>query len=65
MSREPILIVLGTLLAVSPFVGMPPSWFAFFLPVTGALIVVIGYTLNKKKKQQALLSHETSSTVGS
>lgn len=65
MSREPILIVIGLLLAASPFAGMPPSWFVFFLPVVGLLITVIGYTLSKKKKQQALLSHETSSAVGS
>lgn len=65
MSREPILILLGTLIAISPFIGMPPSWFAFFLPIAGLLVAVIGFTLNKRKKQLASLPHETSSTVGS
>jgi hypothetical protein len=65
MSREPILILLGTLIAISPFVGMHPSWFTFFLPIVGLLIAVIGFTLNQKKKQLAAPPHETSSSVGS
>lgn len=60
MSREPILIVLGILLSISPFVGMPPSWFMYFLPVMGALVALIGFTLHQKRKQRAHLTHETS-----
>ncbi len=60
MSREPILILLGILLGISPFVGMPPSWSTFFLPVMGVLVAFIGFTLHQKRKQRAYLTHETS-----
>jgi len=65
MSREPILILLGILLAISPFVGMPPSWFVFLLPTLGLLVAMIGFTLNQKKKKPISLSHETSPSVDS
>ncbi|MEK7201650.1 MAG: hypothetical protein AAB737_03385 [Patescibacteria group bacterium] len=61
MSREPILIYLGVLVAVTPFIGLPLSWLSFLLPICGALIAFIGITLTRRKRMSTLPAHEVSS----
>lgn len=45
MSRESMLMVLGVLVALSPFIGLPLAILAWLLPVVGVLIVLIGIGL--------------------
>ena len=49
MSRESTLILLGILVALTPFVGLPLLWRAILLPIFGALVVLIGITLRAHK----------------
>ncbi len=49
MSRESTLILLGILIALTPFVGLPLLWRAILLPIFGALVVLIGITLRAHK----------------
>lgn len=44
MSRESVLIVVGILVAISPFSGLPVSWLVWILPIMGAIVAVIGMT---------------------
>ncbi|HEX8591656.1 MAG TPA: hypothetical protein VF696_02860 [Candidatus Paceibacterota bacterium] len=44
MSRETLLIVLGVLVAASPYLGMPLSTLATVLPVAGLVVAAIGAT---------------------
>lgn len=57
MSREPILSVLGVLVIIAPFAGLPLSWLSVFLPVIGILILLIGVTLTVRKRDARLLTH--------
>lgn len=40
MRRESFLILLGVLVLVAPFVGLPFSWLAWILPILGVLIII-------------------------
>jgi hypothetical protein len=48
MSRESILMILGVLVAVSPWSGVPLSILAWILPVLGLAVVFIGFTLRTR-----------------
>jgi cell division protein FtsW (lipid II flippase) len=61
MSRESLLILLGLLVAVLPFLGLPLFWLSIGYPVIGALVVLIGLTLARRKKRATVPIHETSS----
>ena len=50
MHRESLLIVLGILVAIALFVGLPISWLRFILPALGILIVFIGFTLRNRRR---------------
>lgn len=52
MSREPLLFILGLVVAISPFVGLPLLWLSVLLPVCGLAIALIGFTLVRRKSQQ-------------
>ncbi|MBP7741246.1 MAG: hypothetical protein KA104_00960 [Candidatus Pacebacteria bacterium] len=58
MSREPILVYLGVLVALAPFSGLPLSWLSFILPLLGVLIAFIGVTLTLRKNRASTTSHE-------
>lgn len=62
MSRESILIVVGILLMVSPFIGLPLSILMWFYLAFGLLIASIGASLRLRKKRRALV-HEASQPV--
>jgi len=49
MTRESLLIVIGALLALSPFLGLPYSWLMVLVPALSAVVIVIGVTLRKKR----------------
>lgn len=52
MSRESALIILGILVAVSPFVGLPLSVLAWILPVLGILTAIIGLALRLRRQRR-------------
>ncbi len=44
MSRNRILTLLGVLIFLSPFIGLPYSWLTVILPVLGVLVLIIAFT---------------------
>ncbi|HEV7121512.1 MAG TPA: hypothetical protein VGN56_01645 [Candidatus Paceibacterota bacterium] len=52
MSRERLLMLLGILVLVSPFVGLPLSLLAWVLPVLGGLVLGIGASYAMRKRMQ-------------
>lgn len=51
MSRETALIVLGVLVALSPYLGLPLSILGIVLPILGLVILGIGVTLRMRVVQ--------------
>ena len=51
MNRESVLIILGILIAFSPYSGLPLSILAFVLPVLGLLVAAIGMTMRIRRKR--------------
>jgi hypothetical protein len=43
-----ILVILGALIALSPFAGLPLSWLDVLTPVLGAGVIAIALTLRGK-----------------
>jgi hypothetical protein len=63
MSRESLLVLLGILIALSPFSGLPLSCLMVALPVLGILVFGIGISLRARRQvhheQLPPLSEET------
>jgi drug/metabolite transporter (DMT)-like permease len=55
MSRASILMLIGILVALSPHVGLPLSILAFVLPIAGALIAALAYTLRPRRAAQEVV----------
>lgn len=53
MTREGTLIMLGILVAVLPFIGLPLSLLHWLIPIVGLLISVVGLSLRKKRLMQS------------
>ena len=49
MTRPQILIVLGFLIVLAPFSGLPTSWLELMLPVVGIVVIAIAYSFVPKK----------------
>lgn len=49
MSRRVILLILGVLVILSPFVGLPLSILAWILPILGAFIVLTTLALRRRR----------------
>jgi|CXWL01.1.fsa_nt_gi hypothetical protein len=49
MYRETILMVLGGLIVISHYVGLPGSILSYILPLLGVGVLVIAYTLRLKR----------------
>lgn len=49
MSRPGLLILLGIIVLVIPFSGLPMSWRTFFLAITGLVIVLVGVSLRSPR----------------
>lgn len=52
MTKEGLLITLGVLTAVSPFVGLPSSWLAYILPMFGLIAAVVAFFMLRARKAQ-------------
>ena len=63
MTRESILIILGVLVAISPWSGVPLAWLAWFLLPAGLVIAVIAYTLRARVAGPAQSVNQDISTV--
>lgn len=50
MHRESILIALGVLIAVSPYLGLPYAWLMFMLPIFGFIVLAIGLSLQMRRR---------------
>jgi hypothetical protein len=53
MTRESILIVLGILVALSPWSGLPLDWLMYALVVSGLAVAIIGWTLRERRTVQS------------
>jgi hypothetical protein len=53
MSRENILILLGLLVMLAPFSGLPISWLEFILPIIGLAVGAIGYSFRPRSEPSA------------
>ena len=58
MSRETMLIVLGLLTMVVPYLGVPSAWRTGLLVLIGAVVTVVGFL----QRGEALRAQRTSST---
>ncbi|MDB5237327.1 MAG: hypothetical protein JWL88_429 [Parcubacteria group bacterium] len=63
MSRDRLLILIGTLVLVSPFVGLPLSILTWILPVLGGLVLGIGISFGMRKKNAQLRSQQISPEI--
>ena len=48
MSKEVLVIALGIMTALAPFMGLPGSWRTTLLVVVGVIIAVIGFFLRSE-----------------
>lgn len=53
MTRESLLILLGAVLALSPFFALPHSWLMVLIPVLSAAVIVIGITLRHNRSRES------------
>ncbi len=47
MSRESIVFVLGILVFLMPYLGIPDNWKFYFYNVAGILFILVGYSLRR------------------
>lgn len=62
MSRALILIILGGLVALTPFSGLPMTILSWILPVLGVLVLAIGISF--KRERRARRHYEAASSDG-
>ncbi len=65
MARSSILILLGALVVLTPYLGLPYSWLMALLPILGVCVILIGITLRSKRRAAVIApeSYETHSSV--
>ncbi len=59
MHRQRMLIILGVLIALAPYLGLPYGWLMFLLPLLGIIVLSLGLSLRIKRR--APLADETPS----
>lgn len=52
MSKARILLILGTWIAILPFLGFPYSWKDILFSLSGLGVIYISYSLYKEKKKK-------------
>jgi hypothetical protein len=50
MTRERTLIILGAIVLLSPWSGLPLAWLTWILLGIGVVVMVIGFTLIRRSK---------------
>ena len=53
MTRESLLIILGLILALSPFLALPYTWLMVLVPILSLAVIVIGITLRRKRSLES------------
>jgi Na+/H+ antiporter NhaC len=48
MTRERVLMILGALVLISPWSGLPLAWLTWILPIIGLVVLAIGFTLRNR-----------------
>ena len=61
MTRESVLIILGVIIAASPYLGLPRSILGILLPILGLIVLAIGVMM--RRTGQFSLRHRTSERV--
>ena len=76
MSHVTTLILLGVLVFLAPFSGLPISWLSWILPILGLCVIVSGLSLRQSRVRAEIraaasvsapaptVSHEEISSVG-
>ena len=54
MTRETVLMILGALVFISPWIGIPMAWLQWALLVLGLAIIAIGITLRRRMHEDEL-----------
>jgi hypothetical protein len=49
MTRESFLVILGALVILSPFAGLPLSWLEWILPILGVIVIILGISLRRDR----------------
>lgn len=62
MSRSLILVLLGVLVALSPYVGIPYSYLMWVLPVLGLVVLLMGLSLKKGRVAETEAHEKNPST---
>jgi len=47
MSRESLVMLLGLIVLFAPSLGIPSEWKAYVLPISGGLLLLLGYSLRR------------------
>ena len=58
MSKETVLIALGAITALSPYLGLPLSVLEILLPVIGLLVALVGIALRTRSKRLPAVVYE-------
>lgn len=54
MSRESIVFVIGFLVLIVPYLGVPEDWKLYFFIVAGTALMFIGYSLRRRSYLRSL-----------
>jgi hypothetical protein len=54
MSRTTTLVILGVLVFLAPFAGLPLSWLSWLLPVLGVAVIVSGLSLRQSRVREQI-----------
>lgn len=54
MSRESLIILSGIIIIFTPHLGVPSEWKIYIYAVTGACLLVIGYSLRRSAFRRRL-----------
>ena len=50
MSNEGLLMTLGIMIAISPFVGVPSSWLSLIVPLLGVAAAATAFLMLRARK---------------
>lgn len=60
MSRESTLVLLATLVAITPFSGLPLAWLTWLLPILGISLAAISISLRARRRRAEASLYEHS-----
>ena len=58
-----MLIALGLLVALAPFLGLPTSWLEILLPIIAVAIIALGYSFSPHREKIAPQPREVEQTM--